>query len=503
MLKKVLLLGTAFAALSVTAANAGTLWVATMTGAGEPVPTGSTFTGTGFLLLNDAETSAAVYGNHTVPAGPPGPNVATVGHIHRGPAGVNGPVIFPFATPPLSPFGPLTWAIPTADVANLKTGGLYFNIHNGQFPGGVIRGQIVRFQVAASATNAAQTAVANALDVSANRNTDLDQVLMSQVAMSGTARTQSLDDLSARTVYAQGRQATDTMAGFEDNLFGHMESRTEAAEGFSGYFSGGNDFGKRDTEADQAGSKTSRPFILAGFDYGYGAGTSVGIGVGYADGEDKFRNGVGKTNAKTIAVLGHFAAESDGIEFSAVGGYGWTDFDTSRSLTTLSRTATSSHDGSVWSIGAKVAVPFELDNDATLAPYGMVDAQHARVDAYTETGANSVNLVIPRLADKIAAGEIGATFVVPMGANGGTVASLQGGWRYLLESGRETFNATLAGSGTPFAVNVLSPGRSAAHVAAGITANLGGNSTGSIGYRGLISSRTSIHAIEARLTLRM
>jgi len=67
----------------------------------------------------------------------------TAAHIH-GPAtpGVNAPVIFPFAlgSPTVANFGPLT----ATQEANLNAGLLYCNVHSQTFPGGEIRGQIIR-----------------------------------------------------------------------------------------------------------------------------------------------------------------------------------------------------------------------------------------------------------------------------------------------------------------------------------------------------------------------
>lgn len=133
MTKTRLLLGTAVAVvLSASAANAGTLYIANLSGANENPPNASTNRGVGFLILNDAETVATVSATHDVTTG------LTAGHIHRGTAAVNGPVIFPFPNP-ASPMGPLTWNIPAAEVANLKTLGLYMNFHTTTLPGGVIR----------------------------------------------------------------------------------------------------------------------------------------------------------------------------------------------------------------------------------------------------------------------------------------------------------------------------------------------------------------------------
>lgn len=71
-------------------------------------------------------------------------------HIHRAPAGVNGPVIVDFGdvTQWVNDSGGLSrtftnLAFPAADVGNLLSRGTYINIHTNAFPGGELRGQIV------------------------------------------------------------------------------------------------------------------------------------------------------------------------------------------------------------------------------------------------------------------------------------------------------------------------------------------------------------------------
>jgi len=82
---------------------------------------------------------------------------ATAMHIHRAPAGANGPIVFDLGEP-TSPMN-ATWSGMTpADVADLMAGNLYVNIHTAGRPGGAIRGQIVTRSVdaVAFAANAAQ-----------------------------------------------------------------------------------------------------------------------------------------------------------------------------------------------------------------------------------------------------------------------------------------------------------------------------------------------------------
>ena len=495
-------IGAAVATLLVTSgAQAGTLYISNLSQANENPPTGALFTGTGFLILNDAETSATVTATHNI-------NITlTGGHIHRGTAAVNGPVIFPFVAPYTSPIGPLTWAIPAADVVNLKNLGLYMNLHTSVNPGGAIRGTLVRALTSTAATTGAQMRVANALDVSAGLNSDLDSILMSTATASATARTQTLEDLSGNTVYAQGRQAIESMAGFEDSLFSHADdiSRQDPGVGFSGFVKGGSAFGKRDAYGDQAGSSVTRPYVMGGLDYRFAPEAAAGFGVGYADGTDKFDNNVGRTKTKTTSIQGFVSAGMGGsVVFSAVGGYGWTKFTTSRTLSSLSRTAASSHNGTVWSLGAKVAAPFAIDNGSSIAPYALVDTQSATIDAYTETGANSASLVVPQIKMKESASELGANFRVPMGSDAaGVTANLTAGWRYLLNKGSDSFSTRITGSTVAFNSLILSPGKNSAHLAASLGAVLGSGLTGSIGYQGLLSSRRSIHALEARIVLKM
>ena len=90
------------------------------------------------------------------------PTGTTAGHIHAGPRGVNGPVVIDFPIPQ-GRTGDLTLSfrvgeaqfrarpevgIQTMDdiIQSIVGGGAYVNIHTTAFPGGEIRGQLIRLQ---------------------------------------------------------------------------------------------------------------------------------------------------------------------------------------------------------------------------------------------------------------------------------------------------------------------------------------------------------------------
>lgn len=67
----------------------------------------------------------------------------TAAHIHQGAAGTNGPVVFNFGTPTPNSFsGCLETDTSTITPILANPAGFYVNVHNSEYPGGAIRGQL-------------------------------------------------------------------------------------------------------------------------------------------------------------------------------------------------------------------------------------------------------------------------------------------------------------------------------------------------------------------------
>lgn len=119
----------------VSSVSAQRTFYATLDGAQEVPPNASAATGTGIVVLNAAETQVTVTLNFSGLG-----SAQTAAHIHgASPRGVASGVFIGFG---LGSFTNQVFAISPTQVAALKAGLTYFNVHSSGFPGGEIRGQI-------------------------------------------------------------------------------------------------------------------------------------------------------------------------------------------------------------------------------------------------------------------------------------------------------------------------------------------------------------------------
>ena len=114
-----------------------TIFKATLTGAAEAPANASTATGSATLTFNTNTKIFTVTVTHTIAT-------PSNGHIHQGAVGVSGPVIFPFASPWTSPITYTSAALDATQEGVLNSNGYYVNIHTTTFPGGEIRGQLIK-----------------------------------------------------------------------------------------------------------------------------------------------------------------------------------------------------------------------------------------------------------------------------------------------------------------------------------------------------------------------
>ena len=125
------------------AASAGIfIYTGTLSGGASVPANGSTATGTYTVTVDDVLNSVTVNLTFSGLTG----GAASAAHIHCCVApDANGPVVIPFTGFPSATSGTYSntfTGVSAANIAGIKAGAAYINIHNTTFPGGEIRGQI-------------------------------------------------------------------------------------------------------------------------------------------------------------------------------------------------------------------------------------------------------------------------------------------------------------------------------------------------------------------------
>jgi hypothetical protein len=113
-----------------------TIFKAVLYGYSEVPPNASTATGATTLTFNKSTmkfTAVTTYTGLT----------PTAGHIHKAAVGVNGDVVFPFVITP-SPITLQSGILTQAQIDDLFNGMMYVNLHTTAYPGGEIRGQLIK-----------------------------------------------------------------------------------------------------------------------------------------------------------------------------------------------------------------------------------------------------------------------------------------------------------------------------------------------------------------------
>lgn len=110
---------------------------ATLNGSSETPPNASTGTGTAVLTFNKDTKIFTVTVTYTGVT-------ATAAHIHKADVGVAGDIIFGFTDPVTSPINYTSPALTAAQEADLMANLYYVNVHSSTYPGGEIRGQLIK-----------------------------------------------------------------------------------------------------------------------------------------------------------------------------------------------------------------------------------------------------------------------------------------------------------------------------------------------------------------------
>lgn len=110
---------------------------ATLDGTQETPPNSSPGAGTGIVIVHPSDNTFTA---SVITSG----IAETDAHIHEGAPGISGPIVFPLTKESGTVIWRVNGTLSTAQLATLKAGNYYFNVHSPTFPNGEIRGQILQ-----------------------------------------------------------------------------------------------------------------------------------------------------------------------------------------------------------------------------------------------------------------------------------------------------------------------------------------------------------------------
>lgn len=203
--------------------------------------------------------------------------------------------------------------------------------------------------------------------------------------------------------------------------------------------------GRIDGDANASGAKYHFGGAVLGYDHKFGD-TTAGVFAAY--GEPRYDQDFSASSAKSktvqAGIYGRYV--SDAWHIDGVASYARQKADTSRWVTAggLNRLATGSFDGDAWS--AQVETGYTIKQAGfDVQPLAAISWLRQTQNAYSETGAGALNLILPKQSQNSLRSSLGARTVVPFDLGGApAVFEARAAWSHEFKDTR-SIDARLAG----------------------------------------------------------
>jgi autotransporter-associated beta strand protein len=244
-----------------------------------------------------------------------------------------------------------------------------------------------------------------------------------------------------------------------------------------------------------------------GIDYRVDPRFLVGLGVGYSSGSLWVNNfqGKGWNNAATASLYASFT--QGGFYADALAGFGYASNQMQRSIVipNLNPRVASSSPGANQYLGQVeigYQVPVYAPAQATVTPFGRVQVINVTQNAFTEWGANSLDLNVQQQATNALRSTFGAQLNgnVPLGEQGSLALLLRLGWQHEFAYTGRPMTASFAGAPSAFfTVYGTAPQRDAAVIGLQADTQVADKLHAYLRYDGEIASGNDNHALTAGL----
>ena len=207
-----------------------------------------------------------------------------------------------------------------------------------------------------------------------------------------------------------------------------------------------------------------------GLNLGYAQNGSLGIGFAYAEHDITARGTPEKAKAKTYSLGINWQQGFGPIQAAAQFVYGFSDFDVSREMTILDRTAKASFKGREWNGNVELGYDVLPDSSVTVLPYGKLALRHWTLGGFTEKGAAGIGLTAGRDSKTVFVPELGVRLATDLVTNDDVTVRPFGKLSYTFQGdigSRRAF--TFAAGGSSFDLKGVDP-KGFGSVDAGISA---------------------------------
>lgn len=286
--------------------------------------------------------------------------------------------------------------------------------------------------------------------------------------------------------------------------FGNMVATRQGGlhNGATGWQSWGRAFGNRARTTDDGNNPGFRHRSaggMAGLDYGMSDEFRVGFALGYADSKVTGRQDSGRANIDSYYVGNYLGWSRDALFVDAQAGMTFSNYETTRAITIGSTTRTANGETDGKSIGAGLEAGYRVAlGNAVITPTAFLRYDDSDADAFTETGADALNLSVDsdRHADLRGGLGVRLSHQVALDSGATLLPELSARWEHDLSKPGYNTRQTLLGQS--FTVRAAEPGRDSAVLGGGLTMALANNLRLSARYDAELSDNRTQHALTAQ-----
>lgn len=306
---------------------------------------------------------------------------------------------------------------------------------------------VTRLDYATAGSTPNQLAIAGALDeaVAAGGVTGDTLTVLTALDNVGSVAdaAAAFDQMGAENYGAFVTAAQITGDGFASSIRRRMSAVSDDGDAAGLWITGHANFGRLQSTSTLEGYKVDSFGFTVGAEFDLGEDSRGGIAGGYSTSDIDGKLLDRKGGIKGYQIGAYAGTRVGSLDATLLAFYGSNDGEMGRTISfgSISRTAAADLDGSEFRVSGFVSRKMSTDG-LVFSPYAGLEYSDLSFDAFSETGADALNLSVDKLDGTRFLGEVGVGF---SGESGGIAPSGYVGYRYDFDHDNLMVGASLMG----------------------------------------------------------